>query len=182
MGRKSTVRQLDPRLKEAVDALLRDGRSTIDGILEKLRELASPGDALPSRSALGRYAQRAQEQMARYREAQQVASVWVEKFGKEPEGDVGRLLHEMLRSVAFQTLGQMSENEASAGAEEVMLLAKAMKDLASADKLTAERIVRIRQEVAKQCAAEAVKSVKAAGLTDEAAELIRQKLLGVAAR
>ena len=37
----------------------------------------------------------------------------------------------------------------------------------------------IRQEVAKRAATEAVKQAKASGLSDEAADLIRQKILGV---
>lgn len=178
MARKSSVQHLDPRLREAVDGLIRAGRHTLDDILAHLAQL-NGGEAPVSRSALGRYAQRAEEQMARYREAQEVAKVWVAKFEAEPDGDVARLLPEMLRSVAFQTLGSLSEREDAADAEEVMLLAKAMKDLASADKLTAERILRIREEVAKKAAVEAVKQAKASGLSDEAAELIRQKILGV---
>lgn len=178
MARKSSVTQLDPRLREALDALIREGRHTLDDILAKLAEL-NAGEAPVSRSALGRYAQRAEAQMERYREAQEVAKVWVNKFEEEPTGDVGRLLHEMLRSVAFQTLGGLSERVESADPEEVMLLAKAMKDLASADKLTTERILVIRQEVAKKAAVEAVKQAKASGLSDEAADLIRQKILGV---
>jgi hypothetical protein len=178
MARKSTIQQLDPRLQEALNELLREGRHTLDDILTKLAEL-NAGKAPVSRSALGRYAARAEEQMKRYREAQEVAKVWVDKLESEPNGDVARLIPEMLRSVAFQTLGSIGEREESAGAQEVMFLAKAVKDLASADKLTTERILTIRQEVAKRAAVEAVKQAKASGLSDEAADLIRQKILGV---
>jgi len=179
VARKSSITQLDPRLREAVDGLIRDGRATLDDILLHLAQL-NGGEAPVSRSALGRYAQRATEQMARYREAQEVAKVWVDKFESEPNGDVARLLPEMLRSVAFQTLGSMSERSEAADAEEVMLLAKAMKDLASADKLTSERILRIRQETLKLAAVEAASEAKAQGLSDEGAEVIRKKVLGAA--
>ena len=108
-----------------------------------------------------------------------MAKVWVQKFEADPQGDVARLLPEMLRSVAFQTLGSMSDDEDGATPKDVMMLAAAMKDLASADKLTAERILKIRQEVARKAATEAVKEAKAGGLSDEAAEAIRQKILGV---
>lgn len=178
MARKSSIAQLDPRLRSAVDGLIREGRYTLDDIIAHLAQL-NGGESPVSRSALGRYAQRAEEQMRRYREAQEVAKVWVEKFESEPDGDVARLLPEMLRSVAFQTLGSLGDREESADAQEVMFLAKAMKDLASADKLTTERILQIRQEVAKKAATEAVKQAKASGLSDEAADLIRQKILGV---
>lgn len=178
MARKSSIDQLPDTLRDAINTLLRAGRHTLEDILAKLAEL-NDGVVPVSRSALGRYAMRAEEQMKRYREAQEVARVWVDKLDSEPDGDVARLLPEMLRSVAFQTLGSIGDREESADAQEVMFLAKAMKDLASADKLTQERILMIRQEVAKRAATEAVKQAKASGLSDEAADLIRQKILGV---
>jgi hypothetical protein len=178
MARKSSIQQLDPRLREAVDGLLREGRHTLDDILAKLAEL-NDGTAPVSRSSLGRYAARAEKQMKRYAEAQEVAKVWIDRIEVEPNGDVARLNHEMLRTVAFQTLGEIGEREVSADPQEVMFLAKALKDLASADRLTQDRILIIRQEVAKRAAVEAVKQAKASGLSDEAAELIRQRILGV---
>lgn len=178
MGRKSSIQQLDPRLREAVDGLIREGRYTLDDILGHLAQL-NGGQAPVSRSALGRYAQRAEEQLKRYREAQEVAKVWITKLEREPEGDVARLLPEMLRGIAFVTMGSIGEREEGGDAQEVMFLAKAMKDLAGADALTTARILKIREETAKKAAVEAVKTAKAQGLSDEAAELIRQKILGV---
>lgn len=178
MARKSSIKQLDPRLREAVDTLIRDGRATLDEIIAHLAQL-NGGQAPVSRSALGRYAQQATAQMERYREAQEVAKVWVDKFESEPNGDVARLLPEMLRSVAFQTLGALSEREQMAGAEEVMLLAKAMKDLASTDKLTAERILRIRQEALKQAAANVETAARAAGMGEDQVKYWRAQVLKV---
>jgi hypothetical protein len=172
MTGKSSVKALDPRIKAEVDAAIRDGRATIDQILALIRELG--GDA--SRSAVGRYKRSAEQQMARYREAQEVAKVWIGKLQTDPEGDVGRLLAEMLRTTAFQTLGDID----AASPQDLMFLGKALKDLASAEKLTAERILKVRQEAAKDAAAVAVKEAKGAGLSDAAAEAIRRKILGVA--
>lgn len=170
--RKSSIKQLDPRIRAAVDAAIREDRATIDDIVAIIRELG--GDA--SRSAVGRYKQKAEEQMVRYREAQEVAKVWIGKLQTDPEGDVGRLLAEMLRTTAFSTLGDID----AASPQDIMFLGKALKDLASADKLTADRIMVVRREAAKEAAAVAVKEAKGAGLSDEAADLIRKKILGVA--
>lgn len=169
MPRKSSIKQLDPRIREAVDAAIREDRATIEGIVALIRELGGTA----SRSAVGRYKQAAEAQMARYREAQEVAKVWIGKLQTEPEGDVGRLLAEMLRTTAFSTLGDMD----AASPQDLMFLGKALKDLASADKLTAERIMKVRQEATKEAAAVAVKEAKGAGLSDEAAETIRRKIL-----
>jgi hypothetical protein len=172
MSRKSTIKQLDPRIKSAVDEAIRDDRATIDDIVAIIGSMG--GDA--SRSAVGRYKQKAEEQMKRYREAQEVAKVWIGKLQTDPEGDVGRLLAEMLRTTAFQTIGDIDE----ATPQDIMFLGKALKDLASADTLTANRIMVVRREAAKEAATVAVKEAKGAGLSDEAAEIIRKKILGVA--
>ncbi len=169
MAGKSSVKQLDPRIKAEVDTAIRDGRATIDQIVALIHDMG--GEA--SRSAVGRYKRNAEEQLKRYREAQEVAKVWIGKLQTDPEGDVGRLLAEMLRTTAFQTLGDIDE----ASPQDIMFLGKALKDLASADKLTAERILVVRREAAKDAAAVAVKEAKGAGLSDEAAETIRRKIL-----
>ncbi|MHB1053515.1 MAG: phage protein Gp27 family protein [Thiobacillus sp.] len=172
MSRKSSIKQLDPRIKEAVDQAIRDDRATIDDIVAIVGGMG--GDA--SRSAVGRYKQKAEAQMKRYREAQEVAKVWIGKLQTDPEGDVGRLLAEMLRTTAFQTIGDLDAGTP----QDIMFLGKALKDLASADTLTANRIMVVRREAAKEAAVVAVKEAKGAGLSDEAAEMIRKKILGVA--
>lgn len=172
MARKSTVKQLDPRIKAAVDEAIRDDRATINEIVAIIRGMG--GDA--SRSAVGRYKAKAEEQFKRYRDAQEVAKVWIGKLQTDPEGDVGRLLAEMLRTTAFQTLGDIDE----ASPQDIMFLGKALKDLASADKLTAERILVVRREAAKEAAAVMEKSAKANGVSPETIKVIRRDLLGMA--
>lgn len=172
MGRKSAIKQLDPAIREAADAAIREGRATIEEITALINSM---GGAV-SKSAVGRYKQQAEAQMARYREAQEVAKVWIGKLQADPEGDVGRLLAEMLRTTAFQTLGDIE----AGSPQDVMFLAKALKDLASADKLTADRILLVRREAAKD-AAEKVSSVgKAKGLSAETVAELRKEILGVA--
>ncbi len=92
------------------------------------------GEDAPSRSAVGRYVKNANDQMRRYQEAQEVAKVWIAKMGNEPEGDVGRLLAEMLRTVAFQVIGSMDTDGDEVDAKSIMMLARGIKDLAAADK------------------------------------------------
>ena len=59
-------------------------------------------------------------------------------------------------------------------------LAKALKDLASADKLTAERILVVRREAAKEAADKATTVAKAKGLSKETVDELRKEILGVA--
>ncbi|MCC5811192.1 MAG: DUF3486 family protein [Ectothiorhodospiraceae bacterium] len=178
MGRKSTVKQLDPRIRQAVDRLVREDKATIDQIVEKLEEML--GEAAPSRSAVGRYVKNTREQMKRYREAQELAKVWVGKLEEEPGGDVGRLLSEMLRTVAFQQLAGAGDEGAEVSTKEVAMLAGALRDLNAADKLSLERELKIRQEVAKQAADKAAEVAKRGGLSKSVVDDLRRELLGIA--
>lgn len=176
MGRKSSITQLDPKIRAAVDKAVRDGRATID----ELVELIEAHGAEASRSAVGRYVKSARQQMERYRQAQEVAKVWVGKLEHDPESDVGRLLSEMLRTVAFQTIADFDEGEKGASAGELMFIAKAIKELASADKISADREIIIRREFAKQAASKVEESATAAGMTAETISAIKREILGLA--
>ncbi len=172
MAKKSSIVELDPRIREAVDTAIREGRATIDEIVALVTGLG--GEV--SRSAVGRYKQRAELQMQKYREAQEVAKVWIGKLQQDPEGDIGRLLAEMLRTVAFQSIGEMD----AATPMDMMFLARALKELASADKLTAERILKVRQESIREAADKAASVAKAKGLSADTVAELRKEILGVA--
>jgi len=173
-SRPSNVTKLDPKIKEAVDAAVREGRATINEIVRLVEALG--GEA--SRSSVGRYVKNARERLEDFRQATQVAAVWVDKLGKEPEGDVGRMLLEMLRVVAWKSIGDLD----TASPEDLMFLGKAIKDLASADKLAVDKAINLRKLIAAEAAkvaTDVAKTAKKAGLSDEAVELIRTKILGI---
>ncbi|GBL46265.1 phage terminase, small subunit [Sulfuriferula multivorans] len=140
MARPSSVKRLDPSVRAAVDDAIREGRATIEDIVALLRNLGAD----ISRSAVGRYKQQAESQMARYREAQEVAKVWIGRLESDPEGDVGRLLPEMLRAVAFQQLAGLEDGQVDS--KEIALLARAIKDAAGATKTSVEA-ERLRREM-----------------------------------
>lgn len=176
MGRKSSIKKLDPRVRDAVDAAVRDGRATIDDIVQLIEQHG--GEA--SRSAVGRYVKNAKQQMEKFRQAKEIAKVWVGKFDEDPDGDVGRLLSEMLRTVAFQTISGFDDTEDGASAGEVMFIAKAIKELAQADKISADREIQIRREVAKQAAATVEQAATAAGYSADTIAGIKKEILGIA--
>lgn len=179
MGRKSTVAVLDESIVSVVNQLIREG-CTIDEILRALQPLGAD----VSRSAMGRYVKGARESMEKYRQAQEVAKVWVDKLETEPAGDVARLLPEMLRAVAFQTLTNMGEADEAVGTQDLMFLAKALKDVSSASRINVdtELLLRKVRDQAKAAAAEVDKVVKKAGLSDETVAQIKARILGIGAQ
>lgn len=191
MGRKSKVELLHPQLRQAVDELVRGG-ATIERIVEHLHTLApgvDPAADLPSESAVGRYKQKAEASMRRFREAQSVAKVWVDKFGAEPQGDVGLMVTQLLGAVAFRTVADLDGAPEPIDPQSLMFLAKAMKDMAGAETSAVQRErVRIaaRRELAAEVARKAATEADAAraeakskGLSDEQADWIRARILGV---
>lgn len=181
-GEPRRIRKLPEEIRRELETLIRDG-VTIDAIVAQLRAMG----AEVSRSAVGRFKQRFESQLERYREAQEVAGVWVAQLGENPKGDVGRLVAEMLKTVAFRTLAEMGDSEDPVGAMDIMLLAKAIKDLEGAAKLWAEREIKVRREVAAELKAKAEKTLDAMedeptdGPEDRAALLrrVREEVYGI---
>jgi hypothetical protein len=99
VGQRSKIEQLDPRVREIVDQLVREGRASIDDIVARLRELLGPIEA-PSRSSVGRYVARANAQMSRYREAREVAKVWFDKLDADLRSQLADQLAENNRRLA----------------------------------------------------------------------------------
>lgn len=173
-NRRSSIDQLDARIQDAVNSAIKEGRASIDDIVNMIKTMG--GDA--SRSAVGRYVKNQNDQLAKYREAQEVAKVWVDKLGKEPEGDVGRLIIEMLRVISFQTMSQMDAAEP----EQLMFLGHAIKNIAQADKLLVDREAVVRKLIAAQVAKvaeEVTKTARKAGMSDETVDQIRGRILGI---
>ena len=132
-----------------------------------------------SRSAVGRHVKSARETFEKYRQAQEIAKVWVNKLEAEPNGDVSRLLPEMLRVVAFQTIGQMGETEEGANPMEVMLLAKALQHMSAAGKDHMAMELKMRDERKKLLAEQSAKLDalgKKDGVTPETLTAIREAL------
>jgi hypothetical protein len=190
--RLSSVDRLDPAIKAEVDRLIREQRHTIDQIVAHLRTLDAPAQTLPSRSALGRYKKQAESALARYRDAQAIAATWAEKLDSEPDGDVAKLVRQVLSRVALSVAGDLDERsategdagEASVGVTplEVAQLSKAMKDLASAESTSVQNLQRVRALLAQRttAAADAVaKIARSGGLGAQAESEIRARILGI---
>lgn len=175
MGQKSSIKKLDPRIRQAVDSAIREDRATIDQLVDMIEGMG--GEA--SRSAVGRYKQTAERQMAKFRQAQEISKLWIGRLEDDPTSDVGRLLSEMLRTVAWQTISQFDENEEGANPNELMFTAKAIKELAQADKISADREMKIRASVVKEIAETVEETASAAGMTADTVKAIKAQILGV---
>ncbi len=178
MTRPSTIRKLDPEVREEI-ARLRDQGVTLDTILAKLHELG----AEVSRSALGRYVKEIEDVGERIRRSREIADALVRRLGEAPESRQARLNIELMHSVILDlVMGAQDGGAVALDPEQAMFLARSMKDLASAQKSDAEYALKIRQEAAKQAAAAVDRVAKTKGLGADTVAALKQEFLGIAAK
>lgn len=192
MARKhspSSVDKLPPIVRETIGRLIA-ANVTLNDIVAALKELEGKTDVdfkAPSRSSLGRYADRLREAQARIARSRAMAEAFGSKFGDKPDDQIFRTNHEILQTVIMELLTAVDEDEETGEARPVTLdakqvqsLAKSMQSLASAQKIDADRMLKIKQEFAKE-AAEALDQVATAeGWSADTKQRLWDAVIGVA--
>lgn len=174
--RRSTITQLDPRIRAAVDAAIREDRASIEEIVALIKSLG--GEA--SRSAVGRYAKNTREQMKDYIEMQALAKTWMTEVGKQPEGNVGKLLLELVKTLGVKAMAQMKGEDSAP--MDLMLLGKMIDHVARADKALVEReakvdaLVKLRLTEAQKTV---TKAAKKAGASPDLIKVVEEQFLGI---
>ncbi|MHC1792024.1 DUF3486 family protein [Solidesulfovibrio sp.] len=178
MARQSSVKKLPTPIRKELDRLLADGAHTLDQVVAHLRQLGAP----VSRSAVGRYSQEFEEVAAHIRESREVAAAFARELGEVPEGDMGRVLVEVVHRLVFKA-GVAKLREGAIDAVDAARLAKAIKDLAAGSKISVDMEFKIREQVAAETAKKAAGEAEAVGrekgLSAETVEAIKSRILGI---
>lgn len=185
MGRKSSIDALPPDILKQLQALLADPRMTQLEITAQINELLiDRGEEPISKSAVGRFAQRMDVVGKRLQEQHQIADMWIGKFGRVPQGQIGQLIIQMVQGLAFDAGLKLSE--AGVTDEEMPATVKMLKDISMtierterASSMNAKREKEIRAEEREQAASAAEKVAKAGGLSTEAIQELRSAILGI---
>ena len=160
-----------------INTLLADG-VTLDEIRARLEQ---EGHEDVSRSALGRYKINQDALSAELKRSRLIAETLVrEADPSEADSQMARVGIEMLHGLLMKiTAAELSGGQLDLDPREVHFLARAFKDLSSAQKTDADRIAKIRETALRQ-AADVVDTVaKKRGLTKETAADIRREVLGI---
>lgn len=180
----SSIDKLPQEVRELIGRLRRDQGCTLDQILAKLTEL----DVEVSRSALGRHVKGLAEIGERMRRSREMAVALVDRFGEQPDDKLQRMNLELMHGVVMSTLtaaGAEGEDGAAGPVtfdpESVMFLARSLQSLSSAEKINADRMRRLRQEVVKKAADKVEEIGRARGISAETVREIRAGVLGTAA-
>ncbi|WP_374569674.1 phage protein Gp27 family protein [Phenylobacterium sp.] len=181
-GKPSSIDRLPQEVRDAIAALRRNGR-TIDEILDHLQRL----DVEVSRSALGRHVKSLAEIGESMRRAETMARFIVDKFGEDADERVGRANMRILQGALLEILTEdrvdEDGNPITLTAGEAKELSLSLQRLVSAQRMDAERQLRLKAEARAEAVREAAKAVdtlgKRLGWSADTAQTVRAQILGV---
>ena len=181
MGRTSTVEKLPEDILEKLQSLLRDPRvNQLDATAKINAILGEQGHDTVSKSAVNRYAQKMAQVGKRLQESRDMAQMWIGKLGSAPQGEVGKLLNETIRTLAFETTMKMAEDENEAVSPKVLAqLSLAVQRLEASATLNLKRDEEIRKQAREEAAEDMEKIAKEGGISAETVLDIKRKLLNL---
>lgn len=184
-GRLSSIdllpEEAEPFVSEAL-ADLRKRSKPQTQILQVLNlKLAGVGAGPISKSAFNRKALWWAAYGAQIEHAREIAEIVGTKLEEVPEGDVGRLLQETLKTMIFDVLTEASLSQKSPSIVMLGVASEAVRNLEKARELSVGTSLKIDKEI-KTRAVKAVDVVaKAKGLTAGTVKDIKAQILGVRA-
>lgn len=113
MGSLGTINRLPDDIIERLQALLRDKRCTQLEVTAQINALleAKGETARLSKSTVNRYDLKMREAGAKLSQAREVAKMWIGKLGAAPQGEVGHLVNEVCRTLAFDVALKLQDME-----------------------------------------------------------------------
>ncbi|MFB2709789.1 DUF3486 family protein [Aeromonas veronii] len=184
---KSKIQQLPDDIRSQLAAMLRSGSMSQKDILAEVNKLivesGLPPEEQISRTGLNRFSKRINESGSRIARAREMAEVLTSKLGDAPTSQIGNLMAENMKTMAFETsmaLMEASEDGEMIDIKQFNQLALAMQRISQSSILNQKIEKEIRAAFAAEAANAAEKIVKQAGLTAETAAQIKQQILGIA--
>lgn len=177
----SSIDKLDPALQSAIGDLRRKGR-TVTEIHEHLVQLGAD----VSRSAVGRRLKTMAEIGEEMRRSENTARFLVEEFGEETDERVARANMRILQGAILRLQTERPIDEATGemiemDAGEAKSLSLVLQRLVSAQRMDADRVLKLRAEAKREAAVEAGRKLDDAAKTgevDPAAVAIAKRIMG----
>lgn len=114
--------------------------------------------------------------------ARDIAAVMAERMDEQPEGDVGLLLVETIKTLVYDVVVDATLTDESAGIGMLKEAAVAVQKLEQARKTNVDTRVKIAERFVSDAADAAETAAKRNGLSAKAVQEIREKVLGVKKR
>ncbi|WP_275100135.1 DUF3486 family protein [Sedimenticola hydrogenitrophicus] len=187
MSRPSTIDLLPTEVRDALHAWLRDPAITQTEATDRLNALLGElgAEQQVSRHAVNRYDLKMREVGERLRQSRQVAEAWVGKLGAAPQGQLGHLINETLRTLAFELTmklaeGELTEESMPAIIDQLKHLSLSVVRLERASSENVKREEDIRKQERARAAEAMASTAKQSGVSAETIERIRRDVLGMA--
>jgi hypothetical protein len=191
----SSIDLLPDAVRQKLQELLADRRCTqaeaverINAVLAELRTRDALPDGAPervSKSAVNRYYLDMAAAGEKLRQSREIAQVWIGKLGAAPQGQVGNLVNEILRTLSFDMAlllqrGEVDAENAPAVVEMLKGLSLTMQRLEQAANLNVKREQEIRKQALEEAADAVDATAKDAGVSAETIARIRRDVLRMA--
>jgi len=182
MSRASSIDLLPYEFREKLNALLRDPRvSQLEAAAAVNKMLATADEQMRvSKSAVNRYSMKMDAIGKKLKQSREISNMWIAKLGSQPQGQVGLLLNEVVRNLAFDTAIALSKDEEPVPPKLIKELAFAIEKLERATSENDKRTAQIRQQAREEAAEELTTELKNDGISSEVENSIRRILLGKA--
>ena len=182
MARKSSIDLLPKAIRDALHELLRDPAVGQVETAQRVNALleAEGHEQRVSKSAVNRYSQRMDAIGDKMRQSREIADMWIGRLGNEPQGQVGKLLNEFTRTMAFETALHLSEGEDPIPPKLLKELSLSIKHLEEAASVNEKREREIRKRATEEAAAAVDAVAKQQGLTRDGVKAIKEQILGIA--
>lgn len=187
MGKPSTIDRLPADILDRLQELLRDPRISQLEATARINEiLEEDGHAERlSKSAVNRYDLSMRKAGEKLQQSREVAKMWIGKLGAAPQGQVGNLVNEVLRTLAFDLSlklqdAELSEESIPGVIGNLKALALAVQRLEASSTMNVKRETEIRKQALEQAAEAVEDEARAQGMDAEQADFWRRKVLGVA--
>lgn len=183
-GRLSSIDQLpreaEPFVAAAIKAL-NDHNRTAEDIREELNHhLLGLADCKPvSRSAFGRYSLQLALNGRRIHEAREIAAIFAERMDEIPEGDIGLLLVETIKTMIYDVMMDATLDGESASIKMLVTAAEAVERLEKARNANVRTAKLKRDNFVEDAATAAVEAATKRGLSAETVDQIKHAVLGV---
>ncbi|WP_321367613.1 DUF3486 family protein [uncultured Desulfuromusa sp.] len=184
---QSSIDLLPDEVRDQLNELLRDRKVTQKDAVLRINQILEEMDHPErlSKSAVNRYDMKMREVGAKLQQSREVADMWINKLGAAPQGKIGNLVNEILRSLSFDLSLKASDLDLE-DVENMPAVAGMLKDLAlttmrleKAANLNVEREREIRQQALQDAAETVADTAIQRGLTKEDAQFWREQVLGI---
>lgn len=186
MGKPSSINRLPEDILEKLQELLRDPRVTQLEATARINEiLEEEGHSeRVTKSAVNRYDLKMREAGEKLRQSREVAKMWIGKLGAAPQGQVGNLVNEILRTLAFDLSLKLQNEELTAETMPGVIgqlkgLALSVQRLEASSTINVKREAEIRRQALELAAVAVGDEARAQGMDEDQAEFWRKKVLGV---